>query len=121
MVGEAGQLWNMITFTLAEILEYLGYLGYIDISYILNIPCIFLQYIYIFISWEIRDVFNSNLIIISIIVSSYKFINISYYIYLISNLDIYRMEIFLILSNILRIIYNILNINIIQKRYCKLI
>ena len=43
-------------------------------------------YIYLYFLGKKKDIFNSNLIIILIIVSNYKFINISYYTYLIFNL-----------------------------------
>ena len=69
------------------ILGYLEYLGYIDILHISIILYIFLYYIYNLLFWEKRDVFNNNLTVIFIIVNSYKFISIPYYIYLASNLE----------------------------------
>ena len=88
VVGKAGQLRNAATFALAGILGRLGHPGYTNISHIPDIPYIPLQYIYTLLFWEMgRGVFNNNLIIIFTIISSYKFNNILYYTYPVSNLE----------------------------------
>ena len=66
-------------FILAGILECLGCLKYTNIPHIPGIPCVFLQYIYTFLSRKWGDVFNSNLTVVSIIINSYKSTNIPYY------------------------------------------
>ena len=72
--------------------------------------------IYTLLNFGRKGVFNNNFTIISTIVNSYKFINISYYTiqHLIQN--IYKIKVFLILGNIIKTTYNTLNTNIYIKR-----